>query len=91
MHAVTFDALRPREDAPASFAAVAEACLDDVYGYLLYLTRNRAVADDLTGDTFETALRRWRRFDPNRGTSRAWLLTIARSTAFSSSRTLPGQ
>ena len=41
---------------------MAEACLDDVYGYLLYLTRNRAVADDLTNDTFETALRRWRRF-----------------------------
>ena len=81
MHAVTFDAARPRASSPPSFARLAETYLDDVYGYLLYLTRNRAVADDLTGETFETALRRWRRFDPARGTARAWLLTIARSTA----------
>src|SRR5215831_7727302 len=81
VHAVTFDAFRPREDASLSFAAVAESCLDDVFGYLLYLTRNHAVAEDLTGETFETALRRWRRFDPSRGTAQAWLLAIARSTA----------
>src|SRR3990167_1967018 len=70
----------PRKAAP-TFASVAEACLDDVFGYLLYLTKNRALAEDLTGETFETALRRWRRFDPRRGTPRAWLLAIARSTA----------
>ena len=81
VHAVTVDALRPREGRSPSFAAAAEDCLDDVFGYLLYLTRNRAVAEDLTGETFETALRRWRRFDPARGTARAWLLAIARSTA----------
>ena len=81
MHALTFDAFRPREESRPTFAAVAESCLDDVYGYLLYLTRDRALADDLTGETFETAFRRWRRFDPARGTARAWLLTIARSTA----------
>jgi len=58
-----------------------EELLDDVYGYLLYLAKNWAVAEDLTGETFETALRKWRRFDPSRGTPRAWLLAIARSTA----------
>lgn len=81
MHTVTLDAPRPRERSTPTFAAVAEACLDDVYGYLLYLTKSRTLADDLTGETFETALRRWRRFDPRRGTPRAWLLAIARSTA----------
>jgi RNA polymerase sigma-70 factor (ECF subfamily) len=81
VHAVTVDAFRPHEGARPSFQAVAEDCLDDVYGYLLYLTRNPTVAEDLTGDTFETALRRWRRFDPTRGTPRAWLLATARSTA----------
>jgi len=81
MHAVTLDARRPAEAASPSFPAVAEELLDDVYGYLLYLTRNWAVAEDLTGETFETALRRWRKFDPRRGTPRAWLLAIARSTA----------
>jgi RNA polymerase sigma-70 factor (ECF subfamily) len=81
MHAVTLDAPRSLGASEPSFAAVAEELLDDVYGYLLYLTKNWAVAEDLTGETFETALKKWRRFDPNRGTPRAWLLTIARSTA----------
>jgi RNA polymerase sigma-70 factor (ECF subfamily) len=81
MHAVTVDARRPVEAATPSFPAVAEELLDDVYGYLLYLTKNWAVAEDLTSETFETALRRWRKFDPRRGTARAWLLAIARSTA----------
>jgi RNA polymerase sigma factor (sigma-70 family) len=81
MHAVTLEASRRTDIAGPSFAAVAEDLLDDVYGYLLYLTKNWALAEDLTSETFETALRRWKRFDPRRGTHRAWLLAIARSTA----------
>jgi RNA polymerase sigma-70 factor (ECF subfamily) len=64
-----------------SFAALAEEHLDDVFGYLLYLTRDRALAEDLSGETFEKALRRWQRFDPRRGAARTWLLDIARTTA----------
>ena len=68
---MTFDRPRPVDTtAPASFAAVAEELLDDVYGYLLYLTKNWAVAEDLTSETFEAALAKWRRFDPGRGTAR---------------------
>ena len=81
MHAVTLDAPRPLGATRSSFAAVVEDHLDDVYGYLLYLTKNWAVAEDLTSETFEAALGKWRRFDPGRGTARAWLLAIARSTA----------
>jgi RNA polymerase sigma-70 factor (ECF subfamily) len=81
VHAVTIDATRPHVATTPSFAAVAEELLDDVYGYLLYLTKNWAVAEDLTGETFEAAFKKWRRFDPGRGTPRAWLLAIARSTA----------
>lgn len=81
MHTVTLDAPRTAETAKPTFAAVAEELLDDVFGYLLYLTKNRALAEDLTSETFETALRKWRRFDPGRGTPRAWLLAIARTTA----------
>jgi RNA polymerase sigma-70 factor (ECF subfamily) len=69
-----------RVDRP-SFSAVAESELDSVHRYLLFLTGNRAVAEDLTGETFEKAFRSWRRFDPRRGTPRAWLCRIARSTA----------
>ena len=81
MHAVTLDAPRSVEAAAPSFATVAEELLDDVYGYLLYLTKNWAVAEDLTSETFEVAFKKWRRFDPRRGTPRAWLLAIARTTA----------
>ena len=78
---MTVDAPRRMDAATPTFASIAEELLDDVYGYLLYLTKNWAVAEDLTGETFETALRKWRRFDPGRGTPRAWLLAIARTTA----------
>jgi len=81
MHAVTLDAPRSAETTAPAFAAVAEELLDDVYGYLLYLTKNWAVAEDLTSETFEAAFKKWRRFDPRRGTPRAWLLAIARTTA----------
>jgi RNA polymerase sigma-70 factor (ECF subfamily) len=64
-----------------SFSAVAESELDAIHRYLLFLTGNRTVAEDLTGETFEKAFRLWRRFDPRRGTPRAWLCRIARSSA----------
>lgn len=64
-----------------SFAAVAEECLDEVYRYLLMLTADAALAEDLAGATFEKALRQWRRFDPRRGSPSGWLCAIARSTA----------
>ncbi len=52
-----------------------------MYGYLVYLTRDRSLAEDLTADTFETALKVWRRFDASRGSARTWLCQIARTTA----------
>jgi len=64
-----------------TFESVAERHLDDVHGYLVYLTRDRGVAEDLAAETFEKALRHWRRFDPRRGSARTWLLNLARSTA----------
>jgi len=69
-----------------SFAAAAEAHLDDVYAYLLYLTGDSTVAEDLTGETFERALRRWRRYDPRRGSAKTWLCQVARSTALDNLR-----
>jgi RNA polymerase sigma-70 factor (ECF subfamily) len=60
---------------------VAEEHLDDVYRYLLYVTGNPQLAEDLAAETFERALKRWRRFDPGRGSARTWLCQLARSTA----------
>ena len=71
---------RPRPDA-RSFAEIAEAHLDSVFRYLVFMTGDRSVAEDLTGETFEKAFRWWRRYDPRRASARTWLCRIARSAA----------
>jgi len=63
------------------FAEAAERHLDDVHAFLVYLTGDRSVAEELTAETFARALERWRRFDPRRGSVRTWLCQLARSTA----------
>jgi RNA polymerase sigma-70 factor (ECF subfamily) len=63
------------------FAEAARRHLDDVHSFLVYLTGDRAVAEDLTAETFARALERWHRYDPRRGGVRTWLCQLARSTA----------
>src|SRR6266513_4858912 len=70
-------AVRPN----AEFAEAAERHLDDVLAFLVYLTGDRGLAEDLTAETFARALERWRRYDPRRGSARTWLCQLARSTA----------
>ena len=64
-----------------TFQQAAEAHLDDVYGYLTWFTSDRHAAEELTGETFERALRLWHRFDPQRGSARTWLCQVARTVA----------
>lgn len=45
--------------------------------FLRYRTRDADLAEDLLADTFERALRARGRFDPRRGSGRAWLAAIA--------------
>jgi len=71
----------PRGARTAPFADVVAEHLDAVYRYLVYLTGDRAAAEDLAAETFEKAFRSWRRFDPRRGAPRTWLCRIARSAA----------
>ena len=63
------------------FAEAARRHLDDVHAFLVYLTGDRVVAEDLTAETFARALERWHRYDPRRGGPRTWLCQLARSTA----------
>lgn len=65
--------------ANSAVAALAERHLADVLRYVLYLAGDQAVADDLTAQTFERALRSWQRYDARRGSERTWLCQIARS------------
>jgi RNA polymerase sigma-70 factor (ECF subfamily) len=64
-----------------TFAQAAEDHLDDVFGYLVYLTHDRGLAEELTGDAFERALRLWSRYDPRKGSVKTWLCQVARTTA----------
>jgi RNA polymerase sigma-70 factor, ECF subfamily len=64
-----------------SFESAVEDHLDGVHAYLVYLTGDRAAAEDLTADTFEKACRLWNRYDPRRGSAKTWLCQIARTTA----------
>ena len=64
-----------------TFASAAEEHLDDVHAYLVYLTGDRAVAEELTAETFERACRRWRTYDARRASAKTWLCHVARSTA----------
>ena len=59
-----------RPPARRAFADVAREHLDDVYRYLVFLTADPTLAEDLTGETFEKAFRSWKRFDPRRGSER---------------------
>lgn len=48
-----------------------------LFGFLVYRTGDRALAEDVLADTFERALRARRRFDPRRGSEKNWLYAIA--------------
>jgi RNA polymerase sigma-70 factor (ECF subfamily) len=70
-----------RAEVRRPFAQVARDHLDDVYRYLVFLTADPVLAEDLAAETFEKAFRSWKRFDPRRGGERTWLCQLARSRA----------
>jgi RNA polymerase sigma factor (sigma-70 family) len=70
-----------RAAARRPFAELAKDHLDDVYRYLVFLTADPVLAEDLAAETFEKAFRSWKRFDPRRGAERTWLCQLARSRA----------
>jgi len=69
------------KDADLAFEALYRSSRDDVYGYVAGLLRDRAAAEEVTATAFERAYRKRRRFDPKRGSGRAWLFGIARNAA----------
>jgi len=63
------------------FEQLYRSARDDVYAYVLTLLRDRVAAEDVTATAFERAFRRAKRFDPEKGSARAWLFGIARNAA----------
>lgn len=71
-----------RSDAFAHrFEALYRSSRDDVYAYVAGVLRDRAAAEDVTAAAFERAYRKRHRFNPRRGSERAWLFGIARNAA----------
>src|SRR6478672_9959253 len=73
--------LRRMDAVKTEFAEAAESHLDDVHAYLVFLTGDRATAEELTAETFARALERWHRFDARRAGPRTWLCQLARLSA----------
>jgi RNA polymerase sigma factor (sigma-70 family) len=53
----------------------------DLLAFLAYRVGDRATAEDILADAFERALRARLRFDPRRGSQKAWLYSIALNRA----------
>src|SRR3954447_25596050 len=68
-------------DADLAFEELYRTSRDDLHAYVAAMLRDRAAAEDVTAAAFERAYRRRARFDPRRGTPRAWLFGIARNAA----------
>jgi RNA polymerase sigma-70 factor (ECF subfamily) len=49
----------------------------ELFGFLVYRTGDRALAEDLLADTFERVLTARRGYDPRRGSEKTWLYAIA--------------
>ncbi len=61
----------------ADFERLFREHVQPLYGFLAYRCGDGALAEDLLGDVFERVVRSGRRFDPRKGSERAWIYTIA--------------
>jgi RNA polymerase sigma-70 factor (ECF subfamily) len=59
------------------FEALYEEHAQPLFGFLVYRTGDRALAEDVLADAFERVLRARRRFDPRRASEKTWLYSIA--------------
>ncbi len=63
-----------------------EGLIGQVYGLALRITRRVQLAEEVAQDTFWQIWRQAPRFDPERGSAKAWVMTIARSRALDTLR-----
>ncbi len=73
----------------SAFAALFKAMAARVNSLALRITDCVQLAEEVTEDTFFQVWRQAPRFDPARGTAKAWILTIARSRALDARRSVP--
>ena len=63
-----------------------EGLVGQVYGLALRITRRVPLAEEVVQDTFWQVWRQALRFDPEKGSAKAWVMTIARSRALDALR-----
>jgi RNA polymerase sigma-70 factor, ECF subfamily len=68
-------------DADLAFDQLYRSSRDDVYAYAAGLLRDVAAAEEVTATAFERAYRKRSRFNPRKGSPRAWIFGIARNAA----------
>lgn len=73
----------------SAFAALYKAMAARVHSLALRITGCFQLAEEVAEDTFFQVWRQAPRFDPSRGTAKAWILTIARSRALDARRSIP--
>lgn len=67
------------------FQTAYETCRDSVYGYLLYMTRDKQLAEDLSQETFLKMFLHMGKFRKE-ASVKTWALTIARNVFISYAR-----
>jgi len=63
-----------------AFAEMYDRHMPDIYRYITYRVGNPSLAEDLTADVFEKALRGIEGYRPDKAAPRTWLTAIARNT-----------
>ncbi|MBN1152448.1 MAG: sigma-70 family RNA polymerase sigma factor [Dehalococcoidia bacterium] len=63
-----------------TFEEMYDTYMPKVYRYVSYRTGNASVAEDLTSDVFEKALKHFDSYREEKASQSTWLMTIARNT-----------
>ena len=62
------------------FEEMYDTCMPKVYRYVSYRTGNASIAEDITSDVFEKALKHFDSYQQEKASQSTWLMTIARNT-----------
>lgn len=77
---------RTQDEEQAALGEFYDATVNRVYGFVLKLSNNRAITEEVIGDVYMQVWRQAADFDAERSSPIAWLLMIARSRTYDALR-----